>query len=147
MSHDLRGSDYPDDDGAPDPRVRARLADPAIPVDEVLAGSRLIVALAQVEDEVHEDGSLHRHMGLVSMVNAAGERGLLAFTGLDSLARWDPTARPMPLSAEQAAHSALEHGSAALVVDVMGPVRAAVTGAALDRLAHGAGEAGHAHRH
>lgn len=139
VSRELPGSEFPDDDGAPDPAVRARLADPGVPVDEALAGARLIVALAQVADEVDEDGSVHKHMGLVSMVNAAGEQGLLAFTGLDSMARWDPSARPMPVSAAQAAHSALEHGSVALVVDVMGPVRAAITGEALDRLAHSDG--------
>lgn len=145
QTRDLTGTAFPDDDGAPDPAVRARLADPSVPVDQALAGSRLLVALAQVPDEVDEDGSVHRHMGLVSMINANGDRGLLAFTGLDSMARWDPDARPMPVSAADAAHAVYDHGAVALVVDVMGPVRAAITGAALEALAHAGEPHDHAH--
>ena len=143
----LKGTAFPDDDGQPDPQVRARLADPQIPVTEALAGTRLLVAVAQVPDEIDEDGSVHRHMGLVSMINAQGERGLLAFTGLDAMQAWDPQARPMPVTAEDAAHAALDHGAVALVVDVMGPVRAAVTGEALQALAHEADDHDHDHDH
>lgn len=142
---DLVGSAFTGDDGAADPQVRARLADPRIPIADALGDSRLIVALAAMPDEIDEDGSVHRHMGLVSMVNAAGERGLLAFTGLDSMALWDPDARPMPVSVPDAAHAVEDHGAVALVIDVMGPVRAAVTGeqlAALARTSDDAASAG-----
>ena len=74
-------------------------------------------------------------MAVVSMVNAAGERGLLAFTGLDSLAAWDPAARPVPVAGPQAAQAALEDGATALVIDVGGPVRLALVGADLQALA------------
>lgn len=142
---DLVGSSFTDDDGTADPLVRARLADPGIPVRDALGDSRLIMALAAMPDEIDDDGSVHRHMGLVSMVNATGERGLLAFTGLDSMARWDPDARPMPVSVVDAAQAVFDHGAVALVVDVMGPVRAAITGDVLAQLA-ASGEAGpHAH--
>lgn len=141
----LKGTAFPDDDGQPDPQVRARLANPRIPVPEALGSTRLLVAVAPVPDEIDADGSVHRHMGLVSMINAQGERGLLAFTGLDAMAAWDPSARPMPVSVADAAHAALDHGAVALVIDVMGPVRAAVTGEVLHELAHGAEGHGHAH--
>ena len=74
-------------------------------------------------------------MAVVSMVNAAGERGLLAFTGLDALTRWDPQARPVPVTGPMAAQAALDDGATALVIDVSGPVRLVVTGPDLRLLA------------
>jgi hypothetical protein len=60
-------------------------------------------------------------MAVVSMVNERGERGLLAFTGMDSLSAWDPGARPVPAAAATIAEAALRDGAAAVVVDVAGP--------------------------
>ncbi len=90
----------------------------------VLARSRLLVAVMAVADEVAEDGSdKSSHMAVVSMVNAAGEKGLLAFTGLDSMALWNPDARPVPVPAPAAAEAAIADGAQALVIDVAGPAR------------------------
>jgi len=72
---------------------------------------------------------------VVSMISAAGHKGLLAFTGLDSMARWDPAARPVPVTGEAAAQAALDDGAQALVIDVLGPARVVVTGADLVNLA------------
>jgi hypothetical protein len=45
-----------------------------------LANSRLLVAVMAVADEIADDGSdKSSHMAVVSMVNSAGEKGLLAF--------------------------------------------------------------------
>jgi len=60
-------------------------------------------------------------MALVSLINEHGERGLLAFTGIDALQAWNPDARPVPAQAVEIARAALEDGAAALVVDVAGP--------------------------
>lgn len=74
-------------------------------------------------------------MAVVSMVNAAGEKGLLAFTGLDALAAWDPQARPVPVPGMTAAQAALEDDATAVVIDVCGPVRRVIQGADLAALA------------
>ena len=133
------------DDGAADPGLRHALSQGAqaltadiardLPL-ELLVGARLLVAVVAVADEVDESGAdKDSHMSVVSMVSASGERGLLAFTGLDSMALWDPQARPVPIGAPDAAASALEDGCSALVIDVSGPVRHVVAGERLGFLA------------
>lgn len=127
---------FPEDDGSADPGLRALIAagDPSLIA--VLADQRLLVAVKAVADEVDESGAdKSSHMAIVSMVNASGEKGLLAFTGLDSMARWDPAARPVPVTALAAAQAALDDGATALVIDVLGPVRVAITGDLLTTLA------------
>ena len=132
----LAGPAFPEDDGAADPELRARIAAGAPDVLELLRRARLLVAVVAVLDAVDDaGGDKESHMAVVSMVNAAGERGLLAFTGLDSLATWDPAARPVPVAGPQAAQAALEDGATALVIDVSGPVRLALVGADLQALA------------
>jgi hypothetical protein len=74
-------------------------------------------------------------MAVVSMVNERGERGLLAFTGVDSLASWNPEARPVPAWGREVARAALDDGAAAVVIDVTGPTRRVLTGSALLALA------------
>lgn len=132
----LAGPAFPGDDGAADIELRACIASGAPDVLEQLRRARLLVAVVAVLDEVDDaGGDKESHMAVVSMVNASGERGLLAFTGLDSLAAWDPTARPVPVAGPQAAQAALEDGATALVIDVGGPVRLALVGAELQALA------------
>lgn len=74
-------------------------------------------------------------MAIVSMVNEAGAKGLLAFTGVDALAAWNPDARPVPALGRDVARSALEDEAAAVVIDVTGPVRVVLEGTALGLLA------------
>ena len=108
-------------------------------VIELLRPCRLLVAVVAVVDEVDEvdDAGADKgsHMAVVSMISAAGHKGLLAFTGLDSMARWDPVARPVPVTGEAAAQAALDDGAQALVIDVLGPARVVVKGADLANLA------------
>ena len=100
-----------------------------------LASSRLLVAVMAVADEVDVGGSdKSSHMAVVSMVNAAGDKGLLAFTGLDSMAAWNPEARPVPVPARAAAEAALADGAQALVIDVAGPARVVIPAAVLPEL-------------
>ena len=103
---------------------------------ERLRRCRLLVAVVAVADEVDDDGAdKGSHMAVVSMISAAGDKGLLAFTGLDSMVRWDPEARPVPVTGEAAARAALDDGAQALVIDVLGPSRVVVSGADLESLA------------
>jgi hypothetical protein len=127
---------FPNDDGTADPGLRGLIAASDPSLIEVLSGQRLLVAVKAVADEVDETGAdKSSHMAIVSMVNASGEKGLLAFTGLDSMALWDPAARPVPVTALAAAQAALDDGATALVIDVLGPVRLAITGDLLNSLA------------
>lgn len=101
----------------------------------MLATSRVLVAVMAVADVVDDEGDKESHMAVVSMVNAEGERGLLAFTGMDALQRWQADARPVPVSGAQAAQAALDDGATALVIDVQGPVRMVLPMDALAELA------------
>jgi len=127
---------FADDDGSPDLVLRTALIAPTGSLIALLKTSRLLVAVVSVAGESSADGSeKSSHLAAVSMINDAGQKGLLAFTGVDSLAIWDPTARPVPVLGAEAAQSAIADGAEALVIDVAGPQRYVVTGIALVELA------------
>lgn len=133
----LASPQFPGDDGVADPRFRALLeagrADEAL---RLLPSIRVFGAVLAVADEVAEDGTdKSSHMAVVSMVNATGEKGLLAFTGIDSLTAWDPAGRPVPAWGIDAVRAALEDQADALVIDVAGPCRIAVPRSILDEIA------------
>jgi hypothetical protein len=130
----LVGSSYQDDDGSADPHLRAAIASGEVDLAQ-LAASRLLVAVMAVADEVDDTGDKESHMAVVSMVNSAGDRGLLAFTGLDSLHLWQADARPVPVTGRQAAAAAMDDGAKALVLDVNGPIPMVITEEGLSQLA------------
>ncbi|MFF2652341.1 SseB family protein [Streptomyces sp. NPDC058045] len=158
---------FSDDDGSADPRLAAALqawselaedsgakarAAVETQVLAALAGARLLVPVVAVLGELEEPVP----------ASAAGERGgaralprektsdmavptlragdrlaLPAFTSTDSLARWDPAARPVAVPLHQALQAAAHEGADTLVLDLAGPVPYQVTGAALRALAEG----------
>ncbi|QIG45936.1 SseB family protein [Nocardioides anomalus] len=130
----IAGAGAPDDAGLADPALVAALAaydaDPARE-PEVLAAlgeARLLVpVVAQLgEAETGPDGLVRdksADMATVSMRSADGRLALLAFTSLETLHRWDPQARPVPVPARTAALAALQDGAEALLLDTAGPVR------------------------
>jgi SseB protein N-terminal domain len=75
-------------------------------------------------------------MALPTLVGRDGRHAVLAFTGLQSLARWRPDARPVPVPAGRVWQAGAAEASA-VVVDVAGPVAFAVDGARLAALAEG----------
>lgn len=136
------------DDGAADPALRSALA--AYTSGEgtyaaalaALLRSRVVVPVVAVagEVEVDEAGLAHdktSDMATVLIARPDGRRGLLAFSGLDSLAAWDPAARPVPVAARTAAEAALHEGAEALLLDLHGPHRLVVEGQDLQGLARG----------
>jgi hypothetical protein len=136
------------DDGSAAPELAAALADwqrDSSAYVEALAAlqrSRLLVPVVAVLGEVeYDDAGLAREkdsdMATVLVQGADGRLALLAFTGTGPLAGWDPQARPVPVTAQVAAQSALQDGAAALVVDLAGPVRFVVEGDDLRGLAEG----------
>ncbi len=133
---------FPDDDGTADPVVRDLVAQAAVgrldPLQaaRALREVRLLASVVAVLDEIDEaGGDKDSHMAVVSMVNDAGEKGLLAFTGVDSMAAWHPQARPVPATGRDTARAALDDGAHALVIDVAGPARLVLPGVALHALA------------
>ncbi|MFC7330271.1 SseB family protein [Marinactinospora rubrisoli] len=140
---------FRDDDGGADPRVREQLDGYAKgtsgdrQVLDALSGSRLLVPVVAVPVETTEDADGLRHdkkseVALPILVGGDGRRGVLAFTSVDSVRRWRPDARPVPVEAVEACRAAIDEGADALVVDVAGPVTYAVQGHFLASLAeHG----------
>lgn len=112
---------FDDDDGSADEAIRS--AQTPEQLLQALRTGRVIAAIVATAEETDEITGADKssHMSVVSMVSADGRRGLLAFTGLDALQRWDPIARPVPVSGTDAARAALDDGCEAMVIDVAGP--------------------------
>jgi hypothetical protein len=148
------------DDGAVDPAVAAALEayDGASEPEQsaqhhatlsVLQDARVLVPVVAVLGEVEHDvppGGRARSrlardktsdMAAVLLTGRDGRTALLAFTGTASLSRWDPRARPVPVTLRQAAQAALQDQASALVVDVAGPVLFVVEEEDLASLARG----------
>ncbi len=137
------------DDGNVSPEVSSALAEHAADPEgrrhatlAVLQDSRLLVPVVAVLGEVEydEQGLAHdktSDMATVLMRGRDGRLALLAFTGTESLQRWNPEARPVPVRAQQAAEAALHDDAAALLVDVAGPTMLVVEGEDLRALAEG----------
>ena len=148
-------SPFHDDDGSADPRAAATLAAFGSGLGSehaaltALAASRLLVPIVAAPPEsagqhgdpgagpAGADGSDHgAEMSLPTLIGRDGRAAIPAFTSLDTLARWDPRARPVAALAELVWRAAVD-SSSAVVVDVAGPVPLAVEGARLAALADG----------
>ncbi|WP_329164696.1 SseB family protein [Streptomyces sp. NBC_01717] len=140
-------SGYSDDDGTADPVLTAALAAwagdrTAIgPVLEALKGARLLVPVVAVLGEVEEDETGLRREKTSDMavptLQAGDRRALPAFTSTDSLALWDPQARPVAVPLHQALQAAAHEKADTVVLDLAGPVAFELTGSALLALAEG----------
>jgi hypothetical protein len=150
------GQQFRGDRGAADPRVTAALA--AYQAGQgseraalgALAAARLLVpviAEPSHKEPSHEgqsgegesgkgQGDKDSEMVLPTLIGRDGRAAVLAFTGLDALARWRPDARPVPAEADRVWRAAVADGYA-VVIDVAGPVPLAVEGARLAALAGG----------
>jgi SseB protein N-terminal domain len=137
------GQQFRDDDGAADPRVTETLA--AYHAGQgseqdaltALAAARLLVpVVAVLADGSAAVGDKNSEMVLPTLIGQDGRPAVLAFTGLDTLARWRPNARPVPAEASRVWRAAVADGCA-VVIDVAGPVPLAVEGMRLAALAAG----------
>lgn len=141
-------SGFPDDDGSADPRLSAALAAWAEdrtavgPVLEALSGARLLVPVVAVLGEVEQDENGLRHEKTSDMavptLKAGHRTALPAFTSTESLARWDPAARPVAVPLHQALQAAAHEKADTVVLDLAGPVPYELSGSALLALAEGA---------
>ncbi len=154
---------FRDDDGSASPSVSTAMARFAAArgtehaVLSALAGSRLLVPVVAVlsanGDGTEQaatvaapagtaqlravgQGEKASEMAMPMLIGLDGRRAIPAFTGLESLKRWQPDARPVPVNAAAVWQTACAD-DAAVVVDVAGPVPFAVEGARLAALAAG----------
>ncbi|WP_286175652.1 SseB family protein [Arthrobacter sp. NEB 688] len=124
---ELSPSGFEADTGEADPALRVLLAAPGddAALMRALEGSRLLVPVVAEPTEVDASGPLAVEVGVdmaaVTLVAPDGSRALPVFTGADSLAAWDPAARPVPVTPARAAQAAVSEGCDVLVVDVAGP--------------------------
>jgi hypothetical protein len=160
------GQQFRGDHGAADPRVAAALAawqsgqGSERAALTALAATRLLVPVIAVladpaadrpapadydqdRDRDHDqdkgrnkDRDKNSEMVMPTLIGQDGRPAVLAFTGLDALARWRPDARPVPAEADRVWRAAVADGCA-VVIDVAGPVPLAVEGARLAALAAG----------
>jgi hypothetical protein len=163
VEHNASVQQRPGDQGGADPVVAAALSAYAAGEGSehaaltALAASRLLVpvvaVLAEEAGGTEQDGRTGRQdgrtgrqdgrtgekvseMALPTLVGRDGRLAVLAFTCLDSLARWRPDARPVPVPADRVWQAGAQEASA-VVIDVAGPVPLAVDGARLAALAGG----------
>jgi hypothetical protein len=76
-------------------------------------------------------------MSVVMLQTSDGRRAFLAFTGLDSMRAWRVDARPVPVTIDLAAKTALSEGVGVVLIDFAGPEPLAIDGEVLDELAAG----------
>ena len=155
VSSDAGGRSIPDpgfagDDGSADAdlvaAVAAHAADPAR-LPEVLAALHRARVLAPVvalpgETGTTAGGLVHDKTADIAvpvLVDPGGARALPVFTDLSALARWDATARPVPVAGPRAAQVALAEGAEALVLDLAGPLTVTLPLPELRALAVGRG--------
>jgi SseB protein N-terminal domain len=142
-------SAFPGDDGEANRQTRellAELGDEGSPYRYLravaaLCGDRLLVPVVATATRIGRTGPLasdkEAEMAVVLLQGRDGRRAMLAFTGLDSLHIWQERARPVPVTLDVAAKTALAEGAEALVIDPAGPHTLAIEGAVLHELAAG----------
>jgi SseB protein N-terminal domain len=150
------------DTGAADPAVTAVLAayaagaaaEPAVLT--AVAASRLLVPVVAVLAEANDGGAVppvpasgrsaplgahpekETEMALPTLIGNDGRKAVIAFTGTDTVKRWRPDARPVPVPAAQLWPAVAAEQADAVVIDVAGPVPLVIEGARLRALADGA---------
>ncbi|MDN5725346.1 MAG: SseB family protein [Propionibacteriales bacterium] len=155
LERTLSPSPFPGDDGRGDPVVRGHLAE-AMSGDvqdylravASLCETRLMVPIvatatstSAAEQRAGIDALLtvdkEADMAVVMLQATDGRKALLSFTGLDSLASWQPDARPVPVTLDLAARAAVAEGATALIIDMQGPHPLVLDDEVLEHLSQG----------
>jgi hypothetical protein len=124
---ELSPSGFETDTGAADPALRAVLADTGddLALMRAVEAGRFVVPVVAEPTEVDTSGEHPVEAGVdmaaVTLVAPDGQRALPVFSGTDSLADWDPGARPVPVTPARAGQAAVSEGCDVIVVDVAGP--------------------------
>ncbi|MFT4220541.1 MAG: SseB family protein [Microbacterium sp.] len=120
---------HADDDGAADPALLAALvafrdgAGGAASVVDAYRAARLLIPLvAQAGGEERETGphglevDKTQELSIVTVAGPDGRHVLPVFTSVETLARWDQAARPVPADGVRTAVAAADDGSTDLIV-------------------------------
>ena len=126
------GTDFGSDDGSADPQLQEVLqqyaagGSPSAVVDALLGKRLLVPVLAELEvGEVTAAGhkiDKEASASVVAVRSADGRAALPVFTSVSAMKSWNPQARPVPVTAQRAALSAVSEDWALLVLDPAGPV-------------------------
>ena len=146
----LAPSPFPGDDGSASADTREALVRAAQQVAPAaylraiaaLCTDRLLVPVVATATRLGETtGGLasdkEAEMAVVMLRTADGRQAMLAFTGLDSLQAWQASARPVPITLDRLAASALAEDATAVLVDFAGPAALVIEGEVLASLAAG----------
>ena len=102
-----------------------------------VAAARLLVPVVAAPAEVDTSGELavekSTDMAAVTLTSPDGQRALPVFSSMAALARWDPAARPVPVTSARAAQAAVSERCEVMLLDLGARARA---GAAAE---HGVG--------
>ena len=124
---DLTPSGFETDMGDSDLALVAALAgaDEEAMMAAVAAGRFLVAVVAHTEETVTGADGLVRDasvdMALITLVGPDGRRALPAFTGLAELAAWDPSARPVPVTADRLGQAAVAESCDVIVLNLGAP--------------------------
>lgn len=116
--------------------ARSRLLVPVVAVLSEQGGASARSAADAGESSYPARREKETEMALPTLVGDDGRKAVIAFTGLETIRRWNPGARPVPFPASRVWEYAAQEGNA-VVVDVAGPVPLVVEGARLAALAAG----------
>jgi hypothetical protein len=145
---ELPAQPFAADDGSADPAITAlleRLSRGEAATAEVVRALRTarvlipVVAMPGRDHPLpdHARGDLGAEMATMIVSGPGGRRTLPVFTSTQSLARWNPQARPVPVECPRAAEAAVSEDCELLVVDPAGPVTALIPRPALWALGQG----------
>ncbi|WP_194793179.1 SseB family protein [Raineyella fluvialis] len=141
-SHEFADDDGSAPEGLRDVMTAAQDGDQVAYLDAVveLCLSRLLIPIVSSGENLSPEGpdpDRHAEMSAVLLQQADGAKAMLAFTGVDSLAAWNPRARPIPATLDRVAEAAVMSGAQTLLIDLQGPVPMALEEPLLTNLGQG----------
>lgn len=136
---------FADDRGEPDAELRALMAgayagdDAYLRTIAALCTGRFLLPIVADGDEASDgpDPERHAEMAAVLLQSADGRKAVVVFSGIDTLAAWNPRARPVPCTLDDVAATAVETGAAAVLIDPDGPHPVVLEGELVTQLAQG----------
>ncbi|MBV9486217.1 MAG: DMT family transporter [Frankiaceae bacterium] len=118
QGHDSASEESPEDVGEADADLAAALEGSDLEaVRRRLPAARVLVPVTATGEE-----ATGAEMAVPRLIGKDGRHALPIFTSYDALRAWQPDARPVPMSGEQALVAAVSEGYQAVVIDVAGPI-------------------------
>jgi len=132
----LASPQFPGDDGRVDPALADALGDD-VRVLQAISGARVFVPIVPLLGSTPVDGDKDADMAAVLMTGADGRQALLAFSSVQTMAAWDPQARPVPVLGSDAARATLDEGASAVLLDLGSPTFTVIEADDVEHIAAG----------